>query len=158
MHKRRYKFRNQEHRKPLLPDSVFSAPWGHCRWCSKPIYKEDGITINPRRHWHKDCVHEYLIITDSKYAKRQVKKRDKGICAKCGKFCRYRNEWDCDHIKPLIDSHGNIEYFGLSNLQTLCCDCHLLKTAQENSIRKTHKIVISHTVEPELPTQDNGSS
>lgn len=115
------------------------CPWGVCRWCGKIIWKDDG-TILKRRHWHKECLHEYWIVSDSKYAKAQVKKRDKGICAICGKYCRYRNEWDLDHIIPLIDSSNDISFWGLNNLQTLCKECHIKKTSKENIFRHKKSI------------------
>lgn len=123
------------HRLAPMPLWFTGTAWGTCRWCNKTIYKEDGMTENKRRRWHPGCTHEYLIITDHRYAKRQVKKRDKGICAGCGAYCRYRNEWNLDHIRPLIDANGDISFFNLENMQTLCLKCHKAKTLQENITR-----------------------
>lgn len=133
--RRKYKkglFKKAIHRLPPMPSWFMDAPWGTCRWCNKTIYKDDGITENKRRRWHPECVHKYLIISDHRYAKRQVKKRDKAICASCGAFCRYRYEWNCDHIKPLIDAGKDISFWEIDNLQTLCIKCHNKKTLQEN--------------------------
>jgi hypothetical protein len=135
---RKYK---QIYRNPPMPAWFYNAPWGTCRWCNKPILKEDG-TINTRRRWHPTgCLHDYLIIADHKYAKRQVKKRDKGICASCGKYCHYRHEWQLDHIRPLIEAKGDLSFWRMGNLATRCNTCHFLKSAQENSDRaKLRKI------------------
>ena len=115
-----------------MPSWFKTTEWGRCRWCNLPILKDDG-TINKRRRWHPDCIHDYLIITDHRYAKRQVKKRDKGVCAHCGKKCRYRWEWDCDHIVPLRDIPSrDLKYWMLDALETLCRDCHHAKSLKEN--------------------------
>ena len=133
--KRKYRKYPQKHRLAPMPKWFNDTPWGTCRWCNKDIFNDFG-KVNSRRRWHKDCVHEYLIITDPKYAKRQVKKRDKGVCAKCKKKFTLKSEWQCDHKKPLIEAKGDINYWMLGNLQTLCNGCHSIKTAAENSARR----------------------
>jgi 5-methylcytosine-specific restriction endonuclease McrA len=40
-----------------------------------------------------------------------------------------------DHIKPLIAANGDISYWQLPNLQTLCTPCHTAKTSQEATER-----------------------
>ena len=40
-----------------------------------------------------------------------------------------------DHIKPLIEAQGNLDYWRLGNLQTLCTDCHVKKTSAEATAR-----------------------
>lgn len=40
-----------------------------------------------------------------------------------------------DHIKPLIESNGNLEYWKMGNLQTLCKSCHHKKTGEEATQR-----------------------
>lgn len=46
----------------------------------------------PRRNWFSNaCVHEWRIRNDPAYAKLEVFKRDKGICALCG--CDAYAEW-----------------------------------------------------------------
>jgi hypothetical protein len=69
---------DQSYRRASMPVWFDDAAWGICRWCNRKILKDTG-EVNSRRRWHPDCLHEYLIITDARYAKRQVKKRDKGI-------------------------------------------------------------------------------
>lgn len=49
-----------------------------CRWCRGPVSP-------PRQCWCSDkCVQEYRDRYDASYQRRQVKKRDKGVCAVCG--------------------------------------------------------------------------
>ena len=117
-----------------MPEWFNPPQKGVCRWCGHLIWK-DAETINKRRTWHQECLRPYWIVSDCRYAKREVKKRDNGICATCGKYCHYRWEWQCDHIKPLIDANGDISFWQLENLQSLCNSCHFLKTAEENSSR-----------------------
>lgn len=133
--KRRSTRRPQKHRLAPLPRWFNDTPWGMCRWCNKEIFNDFG-QINNRRRWHQGCLHEYLIVSDPKYAKRQVKKRDKGVCAECRKTCKLRSEWQCDHRKPLIDAKGDISFWQLPNLQTLCKKCHSAKTVKENTARR----------------------
>lgn len=44
--------------------------------------------------------------------------------------------WQADHIRPLIESEGRLEFFLLSNLQTLCHRCHVEKGKEDNRRRK----------------------
>lgn len=124
----------QAYRNPPMPLWFMTSARGTCRWCNKPIYNELGI-VNYRRRWHKECLHPYFLITDHRYAKREVKKRDKAVCAICKTKCSLRSEWQLDHIKPLIDAKGDISFWQLQNLQTLCNNCHHKKTAKENAFR-----------------------
>jgi 5-methylcytosine-specific restriction endonuclease McrA len=40
-----------------------------------------------------------------------------------------------DHITPLIEAKGDLTFWQLGNLQTLCKICHTAKTSQEASQR-----------------------
>jgi 5-methylcytosine-specific restriction endonuclease McrA len=136
--KKKAKRQIQSYRKPPMPAWFNTTPAGICRWCNTPIFNDKG-EINLRRRWHKDCLHPYFLLTRQSYAKREIKKRDKGVCCDCGKKCRYRSEWDLDHEKPLIDAHGDISYWQLGNLRTRCKKCHLDKTLKENEDRRLRK-------------------
>lgn len=53
---------------------------GHalCRWCQKRVPKG-------RRAWcSQECIDEYLIRSDGKFARFKVYQRDHGVCAICG--------------------------------------------------------------------------
>jgi 5-methylcytosine-specific restriction endonuclease McrA len=40
-----------------------------------------------------------------------------------------------DHIVPLIQANGDLQYWRLPNLQTLCTPCHTIKTSREATER-----------------------
>lgn len=61
--------------------------------------------------------------------KRRVKQRDKHRCVKCGSKVML----EVDHI--IADAKGGSN--DMSNLQTLCKDCHSIKTKKE--ISEAHK-------------------
>lgn len=43
--------------------------------------------INPRRHWHPDCLDLYLVATRSEVMRAAVFRRDAGVCRLCGRVC-----------------------------------------------------------------------
>ena len=120
-------------RQPPKPKSYYTKVKGQCRWCDKIIVKEDG-SINVRKNWHQDCVNEYMFIYHSKETRAIVYKRDSGICAWCDSLS---HRWHADHIKPLVEQKGksvkelDYTYWGMDNLQTLCSNCHRMKTSDE---------------------------
>lgn len=132
------------HRTPPKPLSYDTADPGQCRWCGESILKADGST-NKRAKWHPKCVMEYKLIHWPKETRRAVYKRDKGVCAKCGHNCarKYSDVWHLDHIQPLIESQGNLDFWKLPNLQTLCQPCHHAKTGSEATERAARRRVNS---------------
>lgn len=50
---------------------------------------------------------------------------DKGFCRSCGAF---DNDWEADHIIPVHQGGGGC---GIENYQTLCADCHKMKTKKD---------------------------
>ena len=127
-----------------------------CRWCRGPVQP-------PRRTFCGDsCVHEWKIRSSPWYVRRQIKKRDKGICQLCGfnvikahrewtrskppagdraarKAWRLaRPRWEADHRIPVADGGGEC---GLDNYRLLCRACHLSVTlawrAQRPSSRRS---------------------
>lgn len=121
-----------------------------CRQCLNPVPK--GL----RTFCGNACVHEWRLRTDPGYLRAMVYKRDKGVCAVCGrdteKLKRELNAlrsgswiewqarkrelgipshrqtlWDADHIVPVIEGGGECD---LSNMRTLCLWCHKDATAQ----------------------------
>ena len=114
-----------------------------CRWCKGPV-------VRPRRTFCSDpCVHEWKIRSSPWYVRREVKKRDKGICRLCEfnvvkahrewtrskppasdraarKVWRAaRPRWEADHIVPVADGGGEC---GLENYRLLCRPCHVRVT------------------------------
>lgn len=88
----------------------------------------------PRRSWFsKECVYNYSMEHDGGFARREVQKRDKGVCANCGKKdCM----WEADHIIEVVRGGAPL---GLANLQTLCLACHKAKTARLAGERATER-------------------
>ena len=114
-----------------------------CRWCRGPV-------VAPRRTFCGDtCVHEWKIRSSPWYVRREVKKRDKGICQLCGfnvvkahrewtrakpsagdraarrAWRQARPRWEADHIVPVADGGGEC---GLENYRLLCRGCHVRVT------------------------------
>ena len=114
-----------------------------CRWCRGPVAK-------PRRTFCSDaCVHEWRVRSSPSYVRKEVKKRDKGVCQLCGFDVRaaertWRQQkppgtdrrarklwraakprWEADHIVPVADGGGEC---GLDNYRLLCRTCHLAIT------------------------------
>lgn len=63
--------------------------------------------------------------------RRAVYKRDRGRCAGCGVKTATKRDWQADHIVPLYKAPREWYYWSLSNVQTLCLDCHGEKCRQE---------------------------
>src|SRR6185369_6423015 len=105
-----------------------------------------------RHSWcSRACVEEHRSLHDWQYIRRQVEKRDRGVCASCGcdtkKVERIlwhsdglpegrkmlfgtdrggRGFWEADHIKQVAEGGTN----ELANLRTLCVGCHAAETRQ----------------------------
>lgn len=120
-----------------------------CRFCNCEVPPRRRSFCSPA------CVHEWKVRSDTRYARRCVRKRDKGICALCGLDCLalqreirslplfqrkakaeeygipkhrvMKSLWDCDHIVPVAEGGGEC---GLYNLRTLCLPCHIIVTAE----------------------------
>jgi 5-methylcytosine-specific restriction enzyme A len=114
-----------------------------CRWCG-------GRVSPPRRTFcRQKCVDEFLAATDWNVIRRNVEKRDRGVCAACGcdtaklnrvlahafgwkraafekllGFKPGQSYWEADHVVEVV--RGGTD--DLSNLQSLCCPCHKAKT------------------------------
>jgi len=94
-------------------------------------------------------VHQWKLRTDPGYLRAQVFARDRGVCAACGidtealrkdkrkldyaarrqfekQWGGRRHLWDADHIVPVAEGGGECD---LSNMRTLCLQCHLEATA-----------------------------
>ncbi len=133
---------SMEYRKPPKPEHYDTLEKGVCRYCGKDILKASG-QVNFRASWHKDCVEEYKTIYWISETRKAVWSRDKGKCAGCGIKCGKKG-WEMDHIKPLIEAHGNIEMWKLPNLQSLCWSCHKQKTGSEASARAEARAIQKH--------------
>lgn len=124
------------HRTPPKPPYYDTVPEGTCRWCNLEV----GLTRTGRKsksRWHTSCFEEYAILFFASTTRKAVWQRDKGKCASCG--CQTdrkgQNGWQMDHIVPLIEANGDLQYWRLGNLQTLCKRCHTTKTSAEAAER-----------------------
>jgi 5-methylcytosine-specific restriction enzyme A len=123
-----------------------------CRWCRGPV-------TPPRRTFCGDaCVHQWKIRSSPWYVRREVKKRDKGVCRLCGlnvikahrewrraqppvadrkarkAWRAARPRWEADHIVPVADGGGEC---GLDNYRLLCRPCHIRVTVEWRAARAT---------------------
>lgn len=132
-----------KHRTPPKPLSYDTAPKGTCRWCGRAIFDKKNQP-RLRAHWHPECVDAYKLIFWPGVTRKAVWKRDKGVCNSCGHQCarKYNDVWHMDHIKPLIESLGDISFWKLPNLQTLCQPCHHAKTGAEATQRAAARAVL----------------
>jgi 5-methylcytosine-specific restriction protein A len=121
-----------------------------CRWC--------GAEVSGRRRTFCSaaCVHEWKLRTDPGYLRQQVFARDRGVCAVCGvdtealrkdkrkldytarrqfekQWGHRKHLWDADHIVPVVEGGGECD---LSNMRTLCLECHRDVTAALRRRRK----------------------
>lgn len=47
--------------------------------------------------------------------------------------------WQHDHIRPLIEARGDISFWALENIQTLCTACHITKGKEDNARRRAQR-------------------
>jgi len=144
------------------PDRLPKGPDGRplCRYCGEEIPK------GRRRTFCSDeCVHEHRVRSDPGYARNQVEKRDRGVCALCGldteaaaqayweqpRLLRvlysertgfilgaHGHAWEMDHTLPVIEGGGEA---GLDNLRTLCIRCHREQTKLLAARRSKNKTI-----------------
>lgn len=44
--------------------------------------------------------------------------------------------WEHDHIRPLVEAKGDLSFWALDNIQTLCRACHVQKGKEDNARRR----------------------
>jgi hypothetical protein len=93
-----------------------------CPWCGQ---EGKGLDEKIGLFCSIECINKYHFFSLKTRARRAVRVRDGGKCALCGKTCS-RKEWDIDHIVPLSQG-GRHE---MSNLRTLCKECHKKETGK----------------------------
>ena len=126
------------------PKVDWGSPKGICRLCLKAILNRKGEQ-DMRRNWHPECWEKYDFFTSNGTVRREVFKRDKGLCRACGldtvKFMANLTPdskaalsvlprvtfWDADHVVRLADGGSH----DMANLQTLCVTCHRSKCGDE---------------------------
>jgi 5-methylcytosine-specific restriction endonuclease McrA len=127
-----------KHRLPPKPIYYDNACPGQCRFCGDMIVFPNG-KIKTRANWHPHCLEVYKTIYWPTHTRKVVWKRDQGQCAGCHmRFLSIRgagSEWHVDHIRPLFEANGDLEFWRLPNLQVLCIPCHNKKSALEARYR-----------------------
>lgn len=95
-----------------------------CTICGVNPCKRGGLSINGFRKYHKHCSScnqkVYNIVNGYRRVGYRLNKKD--ICGKCGFIPIHPCQLDVDHID------GNRENNDIGNLQTLCANCHRIKT------------------------------
>lgn len=92
-----------------------------------------GLTGRQRKWATYECLMSALTLYgiikgDSFIIRREVFRRDGGKCNKCGIVA---SKWDADHVLPVHLGGGGCD---LSNFQTLCKDCHKVKSRLDSSV------------------------
>jgi 5-methylcytosine-specific restriction endonuclease McrA len=93
-------------------------PQNLCIVCNKNWGAKAGLSKNGRQRYHSKC-HPCQAAQKPKYQYRQHKKN---YCERCNWIPEESYQLEVDHID------GNNRNNDLSNLQTLCMNCHQLKT------------------------------
>lgn len=84
-----------------------------CRYC--------GVDFNPNRKDKRFCTKNH----SRKYYRNKYREHKKPSCEVCGFVPVLLIQLDVDHID------GNHNNNDISNLQTLCANCHRLKSAMQ---------------------------
>ena len=123
--------------------------------------------VNKRALWHPHCLKEFFEITRPAQAVRDRDKgvcakcglntlkiwnelkrirRQEGWAALELAQSRLpfrmdltRRPWEADHIRPVWESRGELDYFRLHNLQTLCIACHKEKSKLDSCAARQHR-------------------
>lgn len=125
-------YNRHRYQKGLTISQIFPSVTGVCACgCGTPLTgrKLKWASSNCR---DKSFIRFAIIKGDTKIIRTELFKRDRGICINCGNYDPY---WQADHIIPVSKGGGGT---GLENFQTLCIECHKLKT-----YRLSHRNAIS---------------
>ena len=92
----------------------------------------------PNQRWNKpkqysEGPHVKLYHSKAWRTLRERKMRENPICEHCEKVGLLTSAQMVDHIKPV--SEGG-EFWSMANLQSLCNQCHAIKTGKETNKRR----------------------
>lgn len=146
---------------------------GKCRWCGLQT-SDFADDANPylKRHWHSECLRRFQAIIDPAKMREFLIARDHERCERCNADCSIPRgfrpgsrmvtdagyeftqiipipSWHADHVVPLwkvaqLQPLEHIKFFEPENVQTLCDECHGIKTAQEAAERKHFNHLAGH--------------
>ena len=97
---------------------IFDGDRPDCIICGNPVRPhthENGFV----KYWRKYCNYCHKNTSQEQYKYRLHKKE---YCERCGFIAEHPSQLDIDHID------GNHKNNDMNNLQTLCANCHRLKT------------------------------
>ena len=110
------------------------VPPGQRTWCTADQNRWT-LVVGPDGRRHREpvrmgegCLHQHLVRSNPGYARDSCWIRDRGKCAICGVVAPNMSgrHWQADHMVPVAEGGGSCD---LSNLRTLCTDCHKGETA-----------------------------
>lgn len=98
-----------------------------CSICGINPSKKGSLSVNGFRKYHKHCSSCEKKIYNIRQGNRQMgyQLHKQNICEICGFIPEHSCQLDVDHVD------GNKDNNELSNLQTLCANCHRLKTHKD---------------------------
>lgn len=86
-----------------------------CSSCDKNLYSKESSSLKRLKRFQRDN-------RKTRIKRGGYRSHKKDYCEKCGFSSKYEVQFDVDHIDG---NHNNNE---ITNLQTLCSNCHRLKT------------------------------
>ncbi len=96
----------------------------------------------------ENAVITFLIVKgDTSLIRKKLFELEKGYCRECGV---HSNQWCADHIKPVFLGGSAC---GIDNFQTLCEDCHKVKTyidSQRRAISSQAASISAHRLESDF--------
>lgn len=112
---------------PMLREPVE----GRCHWCA--------ASLPPgRRRWCSDrCASAFEKNHWWPAARRAARRRDRYACGRCGRKRADRIRLEVNHIAPALGRHSQVSCaHHLSNLETLCHECHRAVTEAQRVGRR----------------------
>ena len=102
-------------------NSSFNCPNFRCHWCGGLVSHLDT------RYCSEECRSNYYGNFHWETVRCRILARDKYTCQICKKI-KHPSELNCDHIKAICNGG---DPFNDNNLQTLCIECHKIKTKRD---------------------------
>ena len=105
---------------------------GMCRWCALWIKDAAGKIDYDAPFCGPVCKTHYQLRADPQKMRQHVFFRDGGKCACCPTVFQYLDdEWEADHIIPLMIALWDPKAWEPDNVRLLCMPCHKKKSADD---------------------------